>query len=179
MLVSSCFAARLAGCLKRPAFKWLSARSLAGSGSIDGRSPVARNLLVNVEMAGTTHMRSLSKTAEELADLAIDTAVTASGSLKDLGTQMARLAMHLGGRREPNRLRSALWLAGGTAALAGGVVFLFTAPGRELRRQIESLFRSAESKVAGGNDRDGEDNMANEGGGSRPRSEEHHLDGAH
>jgi hypothetical protein len=179
MPVSSCFAARLAGCLRRPAFYGFPRDPFAGSGSIDGRSPVARNLLVHVEMAGTTHMKSMSKTAEELADLAIDTAVTASGSLKDLGTRMARLAMHLGGRREPNRLRSALWLAGTAAALAGGVVFLFTAPGRELRRQIESLFRSAENKVADGNGRDGEDNMANEGGGSRPRSEEHHLDGAH
>jgi len=124
-------------------------------------------------------MKSMSKTTEQMADLAVRTALTARTSLMELGAQMAGLANHVAGRRESNRLRSVLWFAGG-AAVAGGVVLLFASPGRELRRRIGSLFGGAEDKLdAQGRDRAAEDNMANEGGGSGPHSEKHHLDGAH
>jgi hypothetical protein len=124
-------------------------------------------------------MKSMSKTTEQVADLAVRTALTARTSLMDLGAQMAGLANHVAGRREPSRLRSVLWFAGG-AALTGGVVLLFASPGRELRRRIGRLFGSAGDKLdAQGHDTAAEDNMANEGGGSRPHSDKHHLEGAH
>jgi hypothetical protein len=124
-------------------------------------------------------MKSMSKTTEQMTDLAMRTALTARTSLMELGAQMAALANHVGGRREPNRLRSVLWVAGG-AAVAGGVVLLFASPGRELRRRIGRLFSGAEDKInAQGRDGGAEDNMANEGGGSRPHPDKHHLDGAH
>jgi hypothetical protein len=124
-------------------------------------------------------MKSMSKTTEQMADLAMRTALTARTSLTDLGAQMATLANHVAGRRKPNRVRAVLWFAGG-AALAGGVVLLFASPGRGLRRRIGRLFSGAEGKLdAQRRDRAAEDNMANEGGGSGPHSEKHQLDGAH
>jgi len=123
-------------------------------------------------------MKPTSKATEQIADLAIRTALTARNSIMDLGTQMAELASHVGGRREPRRLRSVLWFGGG-AILAGGVVLLFTPPGRELRKRIGRLFGGPQREVvAPGRDQHAEENMANEGGGSRPRSGEHHVDGA-
>jgi hypothetical protein len=123
-------------------------------------------------------MKTMSKTTEQMADLATRTALTARNSIMDLGTQMAGLASHVGGRRESGRLRSVLWFTGG-AALAGGVVLLFASPGRELRRRIGRLFSGAQHKPdAPGRDGHAEDNMANEGGGSRPHSGEHLVDGA-
>jgi hypothetical protein len=121
-------------------------------------------------------MKSISKTTDQMADLAMRTALTARHSIMDLGTQMAGLASHVGGRRKPRRLRSVLWLAGG-AAFAGGVVLLFAPPGRKLRKRIGKLF-SPDKLDALGHDGHAEDNMANEGGGSKPRSAEHHVDGA-
>jgi hypothetical protein len=124
-------------------------------------------------------MNSMSKTSEQMTDLAIRTALTARNSIMDLGTQMAGLANHVGRRRESGRLRSVLWLAGG-AVVAGGLVLLFASPGRELRRRIGKLFSGAQDKLdAAGRDGHAEDNMANEGGGSKPRSAEHLVDGAH
>jgi hypothetical protein len=124
-------------------------------------------------------MNSMSKTTEQMADLATRTALMARNSIMDLGTQMAGLASHVGRRRESERLRSILWFAGG-AVVIGGVVLLFASPGRELRRQIGKLFSGAKDKVnAPGRDRHAEDNMANEGGGAKPRSAEHLVDGAH
>ncbi len=123
-------------------------------------------------------MKSMSKTTEQMADLAMRTALTARNSIMDLGTQMAGLASHVGGRRESGRLRSVLWLAGG-AVVAGGIVLLFASPGRELRKRIGKLFSGAEDKPdARRRDGHGEDNMTNEGGGSQPRSVEHRWDGA-
>jgi hypothetical protein len=123
-------------------------------------------------------MKSMSQTTEQMADLAVRTALTARNSIMDLGTQMAGLASHLGGRRKPDRLRSVLWFAGG-AALAGGVVLLFASPGRKLlRRRIGRLFSGAQDKLdAPGRDGHVEHPIANEGGGSKPRSGAHHLDG--
>jgi hypothetical protein len=123
-------------------------------------------------------MKSMSQTTEQMADLAVSTAQMARTSLMELGAQIAGLANHVSGRREPNRLRSVLWFAGG-AALAGGVVLLFASPRRELRRRVGRLFSGAEDKLdAQGRDGAAEDNMANEGGGSSPHSEKRHLDAA-
>jgi hypothetical protein len=120
-------------------------------------------------------MKTTSKAPEQIADLAMRAALTARNSIMDLGTQMAGLASHVGGRREPRHLRSVLWFAGG-AVLAGGVVLLFASPGRELRKRIGRLFRGTQHEVAApGRDEHAEDNMANEGGGSRPHSGEHHV----
>jgi hypothetical protein len=123
-------------------------------------------------------MKSMSKSTEQMADVARRTALTARNSLVDLGAQIAALANHVAGRREPDRLRLVLWIAG-VAALAGGTVFLFAPPGRELRKWIGKLYSGAEDKIdARRPGWDAGDNMANEGGGSRPRSAEHPLDGA-
>src|SRR5580658_3602977 len=105
------------------------------------------------------------------------TALTARNSIMDLGTQMAGLASHVGRRRGSGRLRSVLWFAGG-AAIVGGMVLLFASPGRELRRRIGKLFTGAQDKFdAPGRDEHAEANMASEGGGAKPRSGEHLVDG--
>jgi hypothetical protein len=124
-------------------------------------------------------MNAMSKTTEQVTDLAMRTALTARNSIMDLGTQMAGLASHVGGRRGSGRLRSVLWFAGG-AAIVGGMVLLFASPGRELRRRIGKLFTGAQDKVdAPGRDQHAEDNLANEGGGAKPRSGEPLVDGGH
>jgi len=112
-------------------------------------------------------MKSTSKAVAQLAELTASRAVAASGSLKAVGIQMVRLAKDLGGRREPHRVRTVLWFAGG-AVLVGGVILLFASPGREIRKRIGALFNRDEDTRGL---RDAEDTMANEGGGSRPRSE--------
>jgi hypothetical protein len=121
-------------------------------------------------------MRAVSTTVEQLADLATSSASTAHASLKDLGTQIARIANQLAGRHESNRLRSVLWFAG-TLTLAGGVVLVFASPGRELRKRIAGLFSSPEESIGTG-DRAGEEDMASEGRHPKPRHEARHLEGA-
>ncbi len=124
-------------------------------------------------------MKSISKSTEQMSDLVTRAALTARNSIMDLGTQVADLASHVGRRRESERLRAVLWLAGG-AAVVGGLVLLFASPGRELRKRIGKLFSSAQEKAdSTTRDRHAEDSMANEGGGSKPRSAEHLVDGAH
>jgi hypothetical protein len=126
-------------------------------------------------------MSSISKTA----DHARDATLMVRACLLELGSQALRLVnnireresngvflAHVGRRREPSHLSPAVWLAAG-ATLAGGAFFLLAPRGADLRSRIGSLIASL-SETGVPRDRDGEDVMANEGGGSRPGPAEEH-----
>jgi hypothetical protein len=130
-------------------------------------------------------MSSISKTADQVADHARNATLLARGSLIELGSQALRLLnnireresngvllAHIGRRREPSRLSPALWFAAG-ATLAGGAFLLLAPRGADLRSRIGSFVASlGETGVP--RDRDGEDAMANEGGGSMPGPVDQH-----
>jgi hypothetical protein len=101
----------------------------------------------------------------------------------DLGSQALRLInniresndaflAHVGRRRDPNRLSPALWFGAG-AAVATGAFLLLAPRGADLRSRIGSLMNSVKE---GGSpqDRDGANDMVNEGGGSMPRDDQEH-----
>ncbi len=130
-------------------------------------------------------MSSISKTADHVADHARNATLMARTSLMDLGSQALRLInnireresngvflAHVGRRHDPNRLSPALWFGAGAAVASGA--FLFFAPrGADLRSRIGSLMNSVKE---GGStqDRDGANDMVNEGGGSIPRDDQEH-----
>jgi hypothetical protein len=128
-------------------------------------------------------MTSISTTAERVADGTRNAARTASDSLIELGTQSLRLVDNLrkrgsklffangGRRRDQGRLPSAWWFVAG-AVVVGGAALVLGSPGRELRVRIRNLVHSSEDKSASG-EQEAADNMANEGGASRPRTGEH------
>jgi hypothetical protein len=118
-----------------------------------------------------------------VADGTRNAALTARDSLIELGTESFRLAENLrkrgsdlffasvGRRRDKGRLPSVWWFAAGAVVL-GGAALLLGPPGRELRVRIRNLVHRSDDKSAS-RDHEAEDNMANEGGPSRPRTEEH------
>jgi hypothetical protein len=129
-------------------------------------------------------MSSIAKTADHLASQARTATLATRASLIDLGSQALCLAnsirerepsglflAQVGRRREPNRFASLLWFATG-AAVVGGAVTLFAPRGAALKSRVGSLFNGARASV-GWRDHNGEESMANEGGGSIPRDEEH------
>jgi hypothetical protein len=128
-------------------------------------------------------MSSISKTADHVADHARSATLMARASLMDLGSQALRLInniresndaflAHVGRRRDPNRLSPALWFGAG-AAVATGAFLLLAPRGADLRSRIGSLMNSVKE---GGSpqDRDGANDMVNEGGGSMPRDDQEH-----
>jgi hypothetical protein len=128
-------------------------------------------------------MTSISTTAERVADGTRNAALTARDSLIELGTQSLRLADNLrkqgfelfianvGRRRDKGRLPSVWWFAAGAVVVGGGALLLGS-PGRALRVRVRNLVHRSDDKSAS-REREAEDNMANEGGASRPRTEEH------
>jgi hypothetical protein len=134
-------------------------------------------------------MSSISTTADRAADIAKNAAFAARDSLTELGSHIVRLAnnlrecesgllfANLGRHRETSRLPSVLWFAAG-AAVVGGVALFLGSPGRKLRVRIGNLVHRSEDKSAS-REQAAEDNMANEGGPSRPRAEEHGREASH
>jgi hypothetical protein len=100
-------------------------------------------------------MSSISKAADHAADQGRN------------ATLMVRaLLAHVGRRREASHLSSVLWFAAG-ATVAGGAFLLLAPRGSNLRSRIGSFVaRLNETEVP--RDRNGENAMANEGGGSTP-----------
>jgi hypothetical protein len=127
-------------------------------------------------------MTSISTSAERVADGTRNAARTASDSLIGFGTQSLGLVDNLrkrgsklffakvGRRRDQGRLPSAWWFVAG-AVVVGGAALLLGSPGRELRVRIQNLMHRSEDQSAS-REHEAEDNMANEGGTSRPRTGE-------
>jgi hypothetical protein len=134
-------------------------------------------------------MSSISTTADRAAEVAKNAAFAARDSLTELGAHIVRLGndlrecesgllfAKLGRRRDTSRLPSVLWFVAG-AVVVGGVALFLGPPGRELRVRIGDLVHRSEDKSAS-REHDAEDNMANEGGPSRPRADEHGREASH
>lgn len=127
-------------------------------------------------------MSSVSKTAAHAVDHAKNAKRATRASLIELGSQALRLVNdirerdssgaswpHIGRRRAPGSLSPAVWFAAG-ATLAGGAFLLLAPRGADLRSRLASL--AARVKEMHPGDDKAADDMANEGGGSRPRATE-------